>query len=130
MSDPTNQLPWGIESKQLQPGSMKTITDSKLATFAIGQTKKSRFQKAREEKEQKKKLEDEEAARVYNSFVASFDVDESSKTFIRGGKADNEGSVLGGMRGDVYKLEPRQKKASTEMERMLEEMKVNFMRIW
>ena len=30
------KLPWGISSQKIQPGSMKTITDSKLATFAVG----------------------------------------------------------------------------------------------
>eukprot|EP01041_Mallomonas_annulata_P005425 gene5425-10875_t len=120
------QLPWGIDSKQLQPGSLKTISDSKLATFAIGQQKKSRFQKAREEKELKKKQEDEEAAKVYDQFVASFEVQEGSKAFIRGGKIqDNNDSdiVQGGKRGEVYKLETKQRGAGTEMERMLEEMK-------
>ena len=67
----------------IQPGSLKTISKGKLATFAVGQQKKSRFQKAREEKEQRQKQEEAEAAKVYESFVASFEVDESSKTFIR-----------------------------------------------
>ena len=49
-----------------QPGSMSRITDSKLASFAVGQQKKSRFQKAREDEEKKKRLEVEEAAKVYD----------------------------------------------------------------
>eukprot|EP01039_Chlorochromonas_danica_P009805 gene9805-10844_t len=69
-------------------GSLKNISDSKLVTFAIGQQKKSRFQKAREEQEAKKKQDDLEAAKVYESFVASFDVDEDGlKTFVRSGRA-------------------------------------------
>lgn len=69
-------------------GSLKNISDSKLVTFAIGQQKKSRFQKAREEQEAKKKQDDLEAAKVYESFVASFDVDEDAiKPFVRPGRA-------------------------------------------
>ena len=44
----SSKLPWGVDNNQLQPGSMKTITDSKLATFAIGKQQKTRFQKTRE----------------------------------------------------------------------------------
>lgn len=86
MSAPNNNnkvtLPFGVQS--LQEGSMKTISKGKLATFAVGQQKKSRFQKAREEKEKKAKEEEAEAAAVYESFVASFeDGDADGKTFIR-----------------------------------------------
>ena len=49
---------------------MKTISQGKLAAFAVGQQKKSRFQKAREEKEQKKRQEEEEAAKVHRSNTA------------------------------------------------------------
>lgn len=78
--DPKATLPWGIQ--QIKPGSMKTISDAKLASFAVGQQKKSRFQKAREEKEEKKRQEEAEAAKIYDSFVASFAVEED-KTFVR-----------------------------------------------
>lgn len=82
--DPNPLLPWGIQ--QIKPGSMKTISQTKLATFAVGQQKKSRFQKAREEAEEKKKKEEEEAAKVYSSFVASFEAENSDgKTFVRFG---------------------------------------------
>jgi len=74
MSD-NNKLPWGVTS--FQPGSLKTITTDKLATFAIGNNKKSRFQKLKEEKEAKEKAEAEAAAEVYNSFVASFEGDDN-----------------------------------------------------
>ena len=43
-----SSLPWGISNEKLQPSSLGQISDSKLATFAVGQQKKSRFQKARE----------------------------------------------------------------------------------
>ena len=59
------------------------ISQGKLAAFAVGTQKKSRFQKAREERELKKKQEEQEAASVYESFVASFAVEEDGKTFVR-----------------------------------------------
>lgn len=73
---------------------MKGISDTKLVTFALGQQKKSRFQKAREEKEAKKKADEAEVAAVYDTFVASFkdteDVNAAGegrgKKFVRGGR--------------------------------------------
>ena len=56
----------------IQQGSLKTITDSKLAAFDVGSQRKSRFQKAREEGEKRKRREVEEAERLYAGFVASF----------------------------------------------------------
>ena len=45
---PPPKLPWGISNADLQPASLSQISDDKLATFVVGQQKKSRFQKARE----------------------------------------------------------------------------------
>ena len=69
-----DQLPWSVTG--IQKGSLQTITSDKLASFAIGANKKSRFQKNREEKEAKEKAEAQAAAQVYNSFVASFEGDD------------------------------------------------------
>ena len=41
-------LPFGLKGEKLKPGAMKTISDTKLATFVVGQQKKSRFQKQKE----------------------------------------------------------------------------------
>lgn len=71
-NDPNKAMPWGIATDGLQPGALKTISDNKLAAFAVGQQKKSRFQKQREEKEQKRKEEEAAAAKLYDSFVESF----------------------------------------------------------
>ena len=87
---------------------MKTISDSKLVTFALGKQQKSRFQKAREEKEAKKRQDEQEAAREYDSFVASFvDEEGSSKVFIRGGQQVNSAVTdgVGIAPGAVYKPE-------------------------
>lgn len=91
---------------QQQGGSTKTISDSKLVAFALGKQQKSRFQKAREEKEAKKRQDEQEAAREYDSFVASFvDEEGSSKVFIRGGQTVNSGDRTAVAPGSVYKPE-------------------------
>jgi len=75
MDDKSSILPWNVTG--IQKGSLQTITSDKLASFAIGANKKSRFQKNREEKEAKEKAEAQAAAQVYNSFVASFEGDDN-----------------------------------------------------
>lgn len=118
-------VPHGLEAAQMNPVS-KPIADAKLITFAVGQQKKSRFQKAREEKELKQKLDDEETAKVYDSFVSSFTEEEDGKTFVRGGASgqrDIEG-IYGGSKGDVYRMERRGKEGMSEMEKMMNEGKV------
>ena len=121
MADKINPLLFGLGPEGIKPGSLKTITDSKLASFAVGQQKKSRFQKAREEAEAKKKEEELAAAKVYGEFVASFTTEDDSKTFVRGSGGGTTASRGSGGGGELYKLES--KKPKTEMERMLEEMK-------
>ena len=64
-------------------------------------------------------------------FAASFDHDDDSKTFIRGGKptqGSGTGDVVGGRAGDVYKMDSKKSGRPgaplSEMDRMLEELKV------
>ena len=64
-------------------------------------------------------------------FTASFDHDDDSKTFIRGGKptqGPGTGDVVGGRAGDVYKMDSKKSGRPgaplSEMDRMLEELKV------
>jgi U2-associated protein SR140 len=92
-------LPWGIQA--VQPGSLRTITETKLVSFAVGQQKKSRFQKAREDAEEKRREEEKEAARAYESFVASFEApdDRGAKAFVKGGS----GSAG---QGELYRVAP------------------------
>lgn len=101
-------MPRGINIDGIQAGSLKTITDTKLVAFAVGNQKKSRFQKAREEQELKKKQEEQEAAKIYDDFVASFEDKSDKKTFVPAG-----GSTSGSSSS----------KKSSEMERIMEEMK-------
>lgn len=70
--------------------ALHKLTETKLTTFAIGQVKKSRFQREREEKEQKRKKDEEDAANMYESFVESFESGPPSsakgpKEFVKGG---------------------------------------------
>ncbi|KAF8987800.1 U2 snRNP-associated SURP domain-containing protein [Haplosporangium bisporale] len=80
------------------PSTMQTIADSKVTGFTIGAQKRSNpFQKHKEEAELKRRKESEEAARAYEEFVASFDVDpvKSEKKFIKGKSTMMPTSVFG-----------------------------------
>jgi len=121
----------------LKPGAMKTISDNKLATFVIGQQKKTRFQKEKEAREAKRKQQLAEAADIYKDFVASFEGDGDSKTFVRGGAHASEDSAYGPRRGrggassssssSTYRMDGSSRRSAakpkSEMERLLEEMK-------
>ncbi|CAA7023252.1 unnamed protein product [Microthlaspi erraticum] len=69
-----------------------------MSSFSITR-KKTPFQKHREEEEARKKKAEDETARLYQEFVESFQGDNSTKTFVRGGtinpgdkpKVDSEG---------------------------------------
>jgi hypothetical protein len=107
-------------------GPKASISDNKLVQFSIGQQKKSRFQKAREDQEAKKKLEEEEAAKVYESFVASFADDDEAKTFVRGGKYNGGSSNRHAeSAGEVYRMDGGKKKMS-EIDKLMNEMKVRL----
>lgn len=75
--------------------TLKNLSESKLINFAIGNQKKSRFQKAREEAEAKKKADEEEAAKAYEEFVESFkdSRDDNVKTFVRPGEKASKPKV-------------------------------------
>lgn len=114
MSNYDPKMPWGIGNQQIQTSSLNTITESKLVAFAVGQQKKTRFQKEREEKEQKKKDEDKAAAAVYDQFVASFAVDD-----------DEEKGIQRFVRSTVDSDKTLQKHdGKKEMDKMVEEMQV------
>ncbi|KAG0346382.1 hypothetical protein BG004_001846 [Podila humilis] len=90
------RLPFGIKS--VMPSTMQTIVDSKVAGFTIGAQKRSNpFQKHKEEAEMKRRKESEEAAKAYEEFVASFDVDpaKKEKKFVKGKSTMMPTSVFG-----------------------------------
>jgi U2-associated protein SR140 len=68
-----------------QPGALKTLTSSKLAAFVMGQQQKSRFQREKEERDERRRVADAEAALVYEEFVTDFDRDARSQPFVRAG---------------------------------------------
>jgi hypothetical protein len=39
------QLPWGMGKTEMQPSSLTSLTDDKLARFVLGHQKKTKFQK-------------------------------------------------------------------------------------
>ncbi|DAZ95762.1 TPA: hypothetical protein N0F65_010264 [Lagenidium giganteum] len=136
--DAGERLPWGMEKKEMQPSSLKALTDDKLARFVIGTQKKTRFEREKEEREAKKRRADSEAAAIYATFVASFEDDDNDqgKTFVRGETIRHESSEArnghgGGESGAVYRLQSHSSHSSrqaltnktSEMDRMLEEMK-------
>ncbi|KAF1781784.1 Nucleotide-binding alpha-beta plait domain [Phytophthora cactorum] len=99
----------------MQPSSLTSLTDDKLARFVLGQQKKTKFQKEREDREAKKRQADEEAAKIYATFVASFDNEDETKgkAFVRGGTQAAQGnSQSAAQRGDM-----------SEMDKMLQEIK-------
>ncbi|KAF9318428.1 hypothetical protein BG003_011252 [Podila horticola] len=90
------RLPFGITS--VMPSTMQTIADSKVTGFTIGSQKRSNpFQKHKEEAEMKRRKESEEAAKAYEEFVASFDVEpvKSEKKFVKGKSTMMPTSVFG-----------------------------------
>ncbi|KAG7377544.1 U2 snRNP-associated SURP domain-containing protein [Phytophthora pseudosyringae] len=128
------QLPWGMEKTEMQPSSLMALTDDKLARFVLGHQKKTKFQKEREDREAKKRQADEEAARIYATFVASFDNEDETKgkAFVRGGtQAAHYSSQSAGQGGDVYRLKGKEPtafssssgKKVSEMDKMLQEIK-------
>ncbi|CAH0520263.1 unnamed protein product [Peronospora belbahrii] len=105
------ELPWGMETTEMQPSSLTSLTDDKLARFVLGHQKKTKFQKEREDREAKKRQADEEAAKIYATFVASFDNEDETKgkTFVRAAAQNNQVSTQ--HYDDVYRLKAKKTKA-------------------
>uniref|UniRef100_A0AAV1UXU8 U2 snRNP-associated SURP motif-containing protein n=1 Tax=Peronospora matthiolae TaxID=2874970 RepID=A0AAV1UXU8_9STRA len=106
---PQSQLPWGMEKTEMQPSSLTSLTDDKLARFVLGHQKKTKFQKEREDRETRKRQAEEEAAKIYATFVASFDNDDETqgKTFVRSTAAlDNQQQTQ--ERGEMYRLKAKE----------------------
>ncbi|CAI5716105.1 unnamed protein product [Peronospora effusa] len=104
-----SHLPWGMEKKEMQPSSLTSLTDDKLARFVLGHQKKTKFQKEREDREAKKRQADEEAAMIYATFVASFDNEDETKgkTFVRAAiQGDRQSS------GEMYRLKSKESDGS------------------
>ncbi|XP_015749110.1 PREDICTED: U2 snRNP-associated SURP motif-containing protein-like [Acropora digitifera] len=86
-------LPWGLSPEGLAPGSMKTISQSKLKSFSVGMMNAGlkKPAKSKQDVEEKKKKQEAEAAEVFADFVASFeDSRAAGKTFVRGNTINPE----------------------------------------
>ncbi|EEY54549.1 U2-associated splicing factor, putative [Phytophthora infestans T30-4] len=123
-----------MEKTEMQPSSLTSLTDDKLARFVLGHQKKTKFQKEREDREAKKRQADEEAAKIYATFVASFDNEDETKgkAFVRSGTQAAQGnSELPTQSGDVYRLKGKEqaapfsatRKKVSEMDQMLQQIK-------
>ncbi|TYZ66440.1 hypothetical protein PybrP1_002413 [[Pythium] brassicae (nom. inval.)] len=101
-------LPWGMQPQAMQPSSLARLTDDKLARFALGQQRKTKFEKEREEREARKRQADEEAAQMYATFVASFEDEDATlgKAFVRAGGAPTTGEANAAARAELYRLRP------------------------
>ena len=118
MSHLPPNLPWGLNLNQVKPNSLETISSEKIEKFQTGLQKKSRFQKAREEKELKEKQEAEAAAAIYGDFVKSFGVDEEPIQFVPSGSSQVNNSTTSNISRST-------RKDQSEMTKLFEEMKVS-----
>ena len=84
---PGHQLPFGMTAETIKPGAVRSMTTDKLATFSLGATKKTPFQKHKEAKEAKRKQQEEAAAAELSQWVEEFegDDDQPKQQFVRGG---------------------------------------------
>ncbi|KAI9910055.1 hypothetical protein PsorP6_010674 [Peronosclerospora sorghi] len=89
-----------MEKTEMQPSSLAALTDDKLARFVLGHQKKTKFEKInvkqeREDREVKRRQADKESAKIYATFVASFNDEDDikGKTFPEFGKYGEVSSV-------------------------------------
>eukprot|EP00310_Coccolithus_braarudii_P021851 CAMPEP_0183345332 /NCGR_PEP_ID=MMETSP0164_2-20130417/10796_1 /TAXON_ID=221442 /ORGANISM="Coccolithus pelagicus ssp braarudi, Strain PLY182g" /LENGTH=471 /DNA_ID=CAMNT_0025516465 /DNA_START=45 /DNA_END=1456 /DNA_ORIENTATION=- len=79
-------LPYGLDTATIKPGAVRSMTTDKLASFSLGGTKKTPFQKHKEALEAKRKAEAEQTAAEYAQWVEDFEGDaDKPKQFISGG---------------------------------------------
>ena len=77
------------------------MTTDMLASFSLGATKKTAFQKHKEAKEAKRRAEEEAAQAEYAQWVEQFEGDgDKPKAFVRGGVMGGDGG--GGGRRETY----------------------------
>eukprot|EP00471_Norrisiella_sphaerica_P004924 CAMPEP_0184483122 /NCGR_PEP_ID=MMETSP0113_2-20130426/4736_1 /TAXON_ID=91329 /ORGANISM="Norrisiella sphaerica, Strain BC52" /LENGTH=692 /DNA_ID=CAMNT_0026863309 /DNA_START=147 /DNA_END=2225 /DNA_ORIENTATION=+ len=90
-------MPWGIQ--KLKPGVHKTINADKLKKFDRGfQPKRNKYKQKKKEEEMKRKKAEEEAAKAYQDFVESFQVNEDDDgrarmDFVEGGSIGGTGGT-------------------------------------
>ena len=80
-------LPFGLKPDTIKPGAVRSMTSDKLATFSLGGTKKTPFQKHKEMLEQKRKMEEDAQAAELAQWQEDFESggDRPKQQFVRGG---------------------------------------------
>ena len=89
---PSMHLPFGLQ--QVKPGAVRNMTTEKLASFSLGASRKTPFQKHLEAKEAKRKQQEEEAAAELSQWVEQFEAPSGKPKFVRGG-------TMGGVREEL-----------------------------
>ena len=85
-------LPFGLTSSTIKPGAVRNMTSDKLATFSLGGTKKTPFQKHKEALEAKRKKEEEQLAAEEAQWISDFQEPGGTKRFVKGDTI-NHGNV-------------------------------------
>ena len=88
-------LPFGLTPSTIKPGAVRNMTSDKLATFSLGGTKKTPFQKHKEALEAKRKKEEEQLAAEHAQWISDFEEPSGTKRFVKGDTI-NHGNVGGG----------------------------------
>ena len=77
-------LPFGLTPSTIKPGAVRNMTSDKLATFSLGGTKKTPFQKHKEALEAKRKKEEEQLAAEHAQWISDFEEPSGTKRFVKG----------------------------------------------
>jgi U2-associated protein SR140 len=118
-------LPFGLKPDTIKPGAVRSMTSDKLATFSLGGTKKTPFQKHKEALEAKRKKEEEQTAAEYAQWVSDFEDPGSTKQFVKGdtinhGNTGSSGFGAGGGAGGggPFRQPPGRKAPSAAVQSM------------
>jgi hypothetical protein len=89
----SGQLPFGLEPGSIKPGAIRSMTTDKLASFSLGGTKKTAFQKRKEELAAKRKEQEDALAAEQARFIEEFEGGpDKPKRFVRAGETDGDSS--------------------------------------
>ena len=109
----SGQLPYGLET--IKPGAVRSMTSDKLASFSLGGTKKTPFQKHKEMLEQKRRAEeearrrDEEQKRLEEERLKKEALEQKTKNLMAGLLVAPTAGGGGGMFGDDLDDKPARK---------------------
>jgi hypothetical protein len=89
----SGQLPFGLEPGSIKPGAIRSMTSDKLASFSLGGTKKTAFQKRKEELAAKRKEQEDALAAEQARFIEEFEGGpDKPKKFVRADETSGESS--------------------------------------